>query len=162
MALSWNKQADGSYLASTSGFTLTVKQSDTCEWLWHIATPDGNSEGGTEGSLLDAQLEAERSARRHALDLANRMLATLYDHGSLTAQEQQLRTQAMEYIGDSVRWAAYQGNILLGIGPTREEAIEAAVREYESAIGFGDGPNQCATREELESKLILYLMSDDE
>lgn len=49
-------------------------------------------------------------------------------------------------------YQAWLGDMLLGEGATREEAIEAAVREYESQGGYGEYP-LLPSREELLRRL---------
>src|SRR5690606_19693861 len=59
-------------------------------------------------------------------------------------------------------WQAWIGGDLMGEGGTEEEAIEAAVREYEDAIGYGDEPHLFANRDELEAALDVGIKDDEE
>lgn len=123
--------------------------------------PDGGKIGGAEAALAEAQAEAERAARSVAVRIANRMLAALRDRGALTAQEHDLKAQALSFVGDSAVWNAYLNDSLLGSGPTPEQAIQAAVQEYERAIGYGTEPGQFVSREALEQNLAVCLEEND-
>ena len=55
--------------------------------------------------------------------------------------------------GEITIWQAWLHDILLGEGATAEEAIEAAVAEYERAIGYGEDPHLYANKEALVEDL---------
>lgn len=63
-------------------------------------------------------------------------------------------------------YQAWLGDMLLGEGATREEAIEAAVREYEEQGGYTDDPERephlFRSRDELVAKLDVSLAARDE
>jgi len=63
-------------------------------------------------------------------------------------------------------YQAWLGDMLLGEGATREEAIEAAVREYEEQGGYTDDPERephlFRSRDELVAKLDVSLAVRDE
>ncbi len=53
----------------------------------------------------------------------------------------------------NIRYQAWLGELLMGEGPTEEEAVEAAVAEYETSVGYGDAPHLYPDRETLVADL---------
>lgn len=59
-------------------------------------------------------------------------------------------------MGNNRIWQVYLGDMLLGEGATKEEAVEVAVREYETQGGYGEYP-LLESREELLRRLDVSL-----
>ncbi len=53
----------------------------------------------------------------------------------------------------NIRYQAWLGELLMGEGATEEEAVEAAVAEYETSVGYGDAPHLYPDRETLVANL---------
>jgi len=158
MSRKWTKQSN-EYIVKNSGFVLAVSHSHDGMWDWHVYTPDGFDAGWTEDTLEEAKAEAEKEARTRAIELANRLFAKCRSMGALTPEEQDWRAKALGFLGNTVTWNAYLGDSLMGSGPTPEQAIEDAAREYEDAIGYDE--DRIASREELEEQLTVCLAEDE-
>src|SRR5690606_15253152 len=103
-------------------------------------------------------------AVRDAVDTINRLRVRAAESG-LTVSEHQEREAAwavLERSGVTVRYQAWLGDQLMGEGDTEEAAIDAAVTEYEQAIGYGDEPHLYPTREELVAALSVVVELPDE
>ena len=57
-------------------------------------------------------------------------------------------------------WQAWLNDMLMGEGETQENAIEAAVAEYERSIGYGDEPHLFADRGALVAALDVAIKED--
>ena len=55
--------------------------------------------------------------------------------------------------GTAIRYQAWLGELLMGEGATEEEAVEAAVSEYETSVGYGHAPHLYPDRETLVADL---------
>lgn len=160
MQRNWVTRSDDSYAIETAGFRLRVSYDpDDSDWEWSVILPDGSHYGGAEDTQGAAQAEAAAGARHGAIMLANRLFARCHDMGALTTQEHDLLAKALSFLGEDISWGAYLGDDFMGSGPTPEQAIEDAVREYEDAIGYDE--DRIASREELEEQLTVCLAEDE-
>lgn len=166
MKQNWCRQTDSAYALESDGFRLEVEDCtadrDIQGWLWSVTGPDGYHTKSTRRTLQEAQQAAMEAARSHAFTLANRMLEWSYNARGLTKQQGDLRTKAFAFLGDKIIWKAYLNDELLGMGPTRDAAIQDAIRGYEEAYGYGSEWQQLSSRNELESLLRVYVAEPDE
>lgn len=96
---------------------------------------------------------------QEVLDTIN-LLRMRASESGLTASERQACEEAwavLEQAGVTVRYQAWLGDLLMGEGETENEAIDAAVAEYEKAIGYGDEPHLYPTRDELVADLYVFI-----
>lgn len=63
-------------------------------------------------------------------------------------------------LGMMTIYEAWLGDALMGEGQTEQEAIDAAVAEYERSIGYGDEPHLYADRAALVAALDVSAKED--
>src|SRR5690606_21299062 len=92
----------------------------------------------SQSSIVERALRRELGMTvQGAADTINHLRVRAAESG-LTASEHQAREAAwavLERSGVTVRYQAWLGDQLMGEGDTEESAIDAAVVEYEQAIG---------------------------
>ena len=112
-----------------------------------------------ELSIMDRRMTVQ-----DAVDTINRLRVRAAESG-LSASEHRAREAAwaaLERAGVTVRYQAWLEDALLGEGETEDAAIDAAVAEYEQAIGYGDEPHLYPDREALVAALSVVVELPDE
>lgn len=110
---------------------------------------------------------AERALRRElglmvdredAIRTVNRLRSVRRERGALSAQEQAEMGAALAALeGERLVWRAWLGDWMMGEGQSEEAAIEAAVEEFEDALGYSD---DIPDRETLIRRLTVDLAED--
>lgn len=97
---------------------------------------------GQKSAIVERALRKELGLmmdRDYAIRTVNRLRAVRRDKGALSAQEQAEMGAALAALeGERLVWRAWLGDWMLGEGNTEEEAVAAAVAEYEKSVGYDE------------------------
>lgn len=130
------------YLDEAVHKALRIKAAETGESMGDIAERALRKELGLMGAET-------------AINTVNRLLARRNAMGALSEEEHRQLENALAVAEEqNIPWAAWLGDIQLGTGPTKNAAIEDAVRTFEQEFGYDD---DITDREALIARLSVGL-----